>query len=625
MQDVHVSRLLERLKGLREKPTGGWECLCPAHDDQRRSLGVKVAKDGKILVHCGAGCSAEDIVGAVGLDMTALWPPREEEYRPAPARKPRRPQTIAATYDYLDETGVLRFQVVRFDPKGFAQRRPLQGGWVWSLDGGLYRRQGTKWVRCPEGETASNGDVLLEPVRRLLYRLPELEQADADAWVFVPEGEKDVDALRALGLVATCNPQGAGKWQAGFADWLAGRRVCVLPDNDGPGRGHAAQVAASLVGKASVVVTVALPDVPVKGDVSDWLAAGGTAEGLVAMAEAAVAEGPKEEQQAPRRTAWLADLARAGAEVRWLWKGWIQCGVLTALAAEGGTGKTRFCADLLRRIRHGLPWPDGQPMELPRDSVALWVVADNHHDEMVSLARAFGIEDAIAINSWADDPYGGVALDSEDDLRDLEQRIIEVKPVMVVVDTVGNATDRNLSRQEDAKAFYQPLQVLARRHGTVMMALTHLNAAGKFLGRRVLEKVRVAIRMEKPDPKDPRRALSVPKTNSQVPPSLGVTMGDGGNEYDDHPPTEPDPAEAAGSASLPAKRGRPPKEIQAASDWLKAQLADGPKRVGITLSAAEPLGWSVGTMYNAARAMGVKEYESEGRKWWELAPDEEAI
>lgn len=620
----HVRAVLDRLDNVRAKTAGdGWEALCPAHDDRRRSLGIAVGRDGKVLLCCGAGCPVEDIVGKLGLAMQDLWPSNGEATCPAPpARTPGR--RIASTYDYQDETGVLRFQVVRWEPKRFSQRRPVgHGEWARTLSGGLFRRQANGvWQLMPDGETASGSDVRLEPVRPLLYRLPELLAADPTDPVLIPEGEKDVEALRALGLVATTNPMGAGKgkWRKDYAEWLRGRRVVVLPDNDAPGRAHAATVLASLQGVAEAAAVLALPDLPPKGDVSDWLAAGGTAERLAEMAEEALTA-PQEKPA--RKTAWLADLVRAGAEVRWLWEGWIQTGVLTAIAAEGGTGKTRFCADLLRRIRHGLPWPDGQAMHLPRDSVALWVVSDNHHDEMVSLARAFGVEDAVAVNSWADDPYGGVTLDNEDDLRDLGARITEVKPVMVVVDTVGNATDRNLSRQEDAKAFYQPLQIIARRHGCAVLCLTHLNATGKFLGRRVLEKVRVAIRMEKPNPKDPRRCLSVPKTNSRVPESLGVTMGDTGNEYDDHPPTEPEP-EAEGCTPA-VKRGRPSKESDAACDWLRGLLQAGPQRVGITISDGEALGYTVGTLYRAARTIGAEEYETEGRKWWRLASEDEVV
>ena len=160
---------------------------------------------------------------------------------------------IVAAYNDCDETGALLFQAVRFEPKDFRQRAPKpEGGWIWSTKG----------------------------VRLVLYRLPELLAADPAAPVFIAEGEKDVDNLHHLGLVATCNAGGAGKWRTEFAEHLEGRHAVLLPDNDDAGRKHMDQVGRSLVGKAASVQLVALPGLAEKGDVSDWLEAGGTVEEL---------------------------------------------------------------------------------------------------------------------------------------------------------------------------------------------------------------------------------------------------------------------------------------------------------------------------------------------------------
>jgi hypothetical protein len=166
--------------------------------------------------------------------------------------KPR----IISIYDYADERGDLLFQVVRYDPKDFRQRRPDgRGGWISSL-----------------GET-----------RRVLYRLPELRAAIAfDEVVYVVEGEKDVDALGAKKLVATCNPGGAGKWRSEYSECLRGADVVIIGDNDPAGRNHAQQVAGALNGIAKRVRVVDIAKVwqecPEKGDISDWFEAGGIAE-----------------------------------------------------------------------------------------------------------------------------------------------------------------------------------------------------------------------------------------------------------------------------------------------------------------------------------------------------------
>jgi putative DNA primase/helicase len=185
--------------------------------------------------------------------------------------------SIVAAYDYRVPNGDLVFQVTRHDPKDFRQRRPDgTGGWIWGMKG-----------------------VDLVP-----YRLPELLTAPGAEPVFIPEGEKDVDRLRALGLVATCNPGGAGKWKPTFAAWLRGRDVIVLPDNDDAGRDHAAGVVRMLAKAAVRLRIVELPNLPHKGDVSDWLAAGGTREELLRLAGAAPAAQPP----ASRREAPAVDL-----------------------------------------------------------------------------------------------------------------------------------------------------------------------------------------------------------------------------------------------------------------------------------------------------------------------------
>ena len=166
---------------------------------------------------------------------------------------------IVATYDYEDLLGTPVFQVVRYDPKGFKQRRlDSEGSWIWNMNG----------------------------VERVPFRLPELMAADPAGLVFITEGEKDANNLATLGLVATTNPMGAKKWADEYSEWLKGRNVVVLPHNDPVGYQHGQSVAKSLYGVANSVKVLELPGlVEDGGDVTDWLNQGHTGEELVELVD----------------------------------------------------------------------------------------------------------------------------------------------------------------------------------------------------------------------------------------------------------------------------------------------------------------------------------------------------
>lgn len=173
-------------------------------------------------------------------------------------------KTIAKTYDYTDADGAVLYQVVRYEPKDFSQRRPNgKGGWLWNMAG----------------------------IQYVLYRLPDvLAAAVAGRTIYITEGEKAALSLATLGITATCSPGGAGKWRDDYCAALAGAEIVILPDNDKAGQGHATTVDTSLrkaFGPKAKVRTINLPDLPAKGDPFDWVWAGGTLEQLEALAKPA--------------------------------------------------------------------------------------------------------------------------------------------------------------------------------------------------------------------------------------------------------------------------------------------------------------------------------------------------
>jgi len=221
---------------------------CPAHDDQRASLSVSLGRDGRIVLHCHAGCTFENIAAAANIDIREFFSARTNTTTK---------QTIAATYDYTDLNDTLMFQVVRYNPKAFRQRRPDgNGGWIYNLHGitpTLFLLPGLR-------------QRIADPSDRRAHNLPDD--------VFLPEGEKDVELLWHLGLLATTNPMGAGKWRDHYARQLVEigvTSVIVLPDNDQPGRTHAADVVRSCIAVGLRARILELPNLPAKGDVSDYL------------------------------------------------------------------------------------------------------------------------------------------------------------------------------------------------------------------------------------------------------------------------------------------------------------------------------------------------------------------
>lgn len=84
---MSADTLLDRLECVKKTPNG-WAARCPAHDDKGPSLSVRELDDGRVLVHCFAGCDVHQIVGAVGLQITDLFPPRETSHHYPRERRP---------------------------------------------------------------------------------------------------------------------------------------------------------------------------------------------------------------------------------------------------------------------------------------------------------------------------------------------------------------------------------------------------------------------------------------------------------------------------------------------------------------------------------------------------------
>jgi 5S rRNA maturation endonuclease (ribonuclease M5) len=232
-----------KLRGSGNQRTAN-KCPRQQHKPDHWCVSVDVAKQIWHCNDCGIGGSVIDwhmhATGKPLAEVMAELSGREAHpSKPARTDAGRTSPKIVATYDYTDESGILLYQVVRYDPKTFRQRQPdAHGGWRWDMDG----------------------------VTRVLYRLPEILLGQS---VLITEGEKDVETLRKMGFIATTNVGGAGKWLEAYSDVLAAKGVIILPDNDKPGKDHAEKVVESLTDKAASIKVVPMP-APYK-DVTAWV------------------------------------------------------------------------------------------------------------------------------------------------------------------------------------------------------------------------------------------------------------------------------------------------------------------------------------------------------------------
>lgn len=247
--------VLPKLEGIRPA-AGGYSAKCPAHDDSSPSLSVKAGDNQPVVFHCFAGCSQDDILAALGLTWEDVSAPREERRRDTGEWTFKGP--ASDVYNYCDEYGELLYQVLRVPEPGgkktFLQRVPdasAKGGYRWKLDG----------------------------VRRVPYRLPEVMTAIAEGReVWVVEGEKDVHTLARMGLTATCNSGGAGKWKLEHSALLTDAHVRIVADRDKPGQAHARAVADSL---EEFAASVSISEPTAGKDITDHIAAGKTIDDLV--------------------------------------------------------------------------------------------------------------------------------------------------------------------------------------------------------------------------------------------------------------------------------------------------------------------------------------------------------
>lgn len=401
---MQLDEVLALLEGVR-----GHTALCPAHDDRSASLSFAEGDDGRILLNCHRGCSFQDICDALGVPMSAMMGEQE---------------TAETVYTYLDEERRPLFDVVRKPGKDFLQRRYVGDSTEWGL-----------------------GDT-----RRVLYRLPDLIEADPNRWVFVVEGEKDAEAFWERGYIATCNPGGAGKWMEEFSKTLEGRNVIVVQDDDETGRKHAAQVMVALRGKAN---TVKLVQARAGKDSSDHFAAGYE-----------VADFVEPSYFAPY------DFTKPSPPVNWIWENYVAQGDLILLAGREKLGKSWLTMGLSVAVANDHQWFLNQNVMTGRV-----LYFDEENPEDVAHSRMVGALGHKTPDNLRYVLHGGLRLDTHPEL--LMQEALLYGPRLMVIDSLSavQAKEEN-SRSEMGSILREVLKPLAIETGSAIILIHHHDKQG---------------------------------------------------------------------------------------------------------------------------------------------------
>lgn len=362
---------------------------------------------------------------------------------------------ISQTYDYKDRFGNLTYQVCRMVPKDFRQRRPDgKGGWIWNMEG----------------------------VERVLYRLDEV-QNPTKPFVWIVEGEKDVETLRTIGIVATTNVGGAGKWLDGYGPFLAGKEIVLCGDNNEVGKKHMATVMEKIELHAKSIRKVDLPAQFV--DVSDFAAAFNSrekfAEALAPLVDSAqvmirggflpiknmaqLEEEYRAEIELARKSpiklsSWIPALSNVRPLVP---------GELVSIVADTGTGKTY----VLQHIALHCQVPTLLfELELPGSLTFERFVAVARQTPGEDVYRTYEVGGAL---DYHDISHVYTCTRSRMSPQDIEDLIVKSelrigrKPLLVMVDYVQLVRGNGSSKYDRVSDAAEELKVIAKNTGTVVI------------------------------------------------------------------------------------------------------------------------------------------------------------
>jgi RecA-family ATPase len=384
------------------------------------------------------------------------------------------PRKLVCNYDYTNLNGKLVYQVRRFEPKKFTQRRPDgRGGWITTK--------------------------VFEGISRVLYRWPELAAelaAYPEAPIFCTEGEKDCDNVRALDLFATC--VAGSVWTPEIAAVLKDRDVIFLEDNDEAGRENAAKAGLALHSIAKSVRVASFPDLPEKGDVSDWIRLDPekhNAEALVAHCRNAPLFDPNAATPSPiLEPLPFIDMStwRVNEDVpprEWGVLDLFPRRNVALLSGEGAVGKTLLQLQLGVAHALGRDWIG----TLPEPGPFLYFGAEDETDEihrrLADILKYYGadfpdLRGNIHLLTFAgEDAVLGHAdhtglVKPTPLFERLLKAAIEIKPILIGIDTAADVFAGNENDRGQVRQFIGLLRKLAMQANAYIIVNSHPSLTG---------------------------------------------------------------------------------------------------------------------------------------------------
>jgi hypothetical protein len=609
-----LQEILARLENVK-KSGEGYSARCPSHKDEKNSLRVKQGDKRSFLDCFAQKCTEADICASLGINESDLFfDSQTGYYAKSNAKQTARGKQIIAVYPYVDESGRVLYENVRFEPKDFRQRkRDENGREQWNLNG----------------------------TRRVPYRLPELlEAVQSGANIFLCEGEKDADNVRALGLQASSFKN----WRAEFNAFLKTANVFLLCDHDRAGIKQAADAGAIIYGTVEslrVIDLFADEPLPEKHgkDVSDWilerhgegLSNEEIAELVLILADNADAFSPNKTtaQKAPDEKTDDKPLAIIRAsdvtpkKVDWLWYPYIPLEYVTLFSGEEGIGKSWIFCAIASGITNGfLPL---LPERFEPQNVLIFSAEDAADDTLVprliktgaNLSKVFIVNERFVFD--------------EKGLVRFEHYIAETKPIWVIVDPLFAYSDLrlDLNKPHHARHVAGKFEQIAKKYKIAVSYLIHFNKSkGGGDARQAVSSsqefsnaARSVVLIGK-DPNDETRRALIHRKHNKSPKGKAIGYQITGDKDDvtfrwlgESTLTERDIVDRAGNAAEHAEKSE-------AVAFLREALNGGRRNAGEIEREAEKLGITKQQLRTGRGKLGVVP-KSEGfgkdKKWfWEL-------